>query len=65
MVFKKSQGKILILKTGNTIIDLIDRGKDFEHFFITVSGRDADVFVCQSLHLHDELSNLTNVAGIS
>ena len=64
MVFKKSQEKILILKTGNTIVDLLDRGRDFEQFFITVSGLAADFFVCQSLHLHDELSNLTKVAGI-
>jgi GMP synthase (glutamine-hydrolysing) len=63
MALKKAK-KILILKTGNTIIDLLDRGRDFEQFFITVSGLDASLFTCQSLHLHDELVDLKNIAGI-
>jgi len=55
---------ILIIKTGNTIDSLLARGEDFEDWFISYSGYQADNFVVKSLHQGDELDELNKIAGI-
>lgn len=55
---------ILIMKTGNTIPSLRERGEDFEDWFVTGSGRPATDFTVRSLFLGEPLPDLAETAGI-
>ena len=56
--------RILILKTGNTVNSLLDRGEDFEDWFIKESGRMPAEFIVRSLHEGELLDELNTLAGI-
>ena len=56
--------KILILKTGNTIKGLLEKGKDFEDWFVDCSGLAKNVFIIRSLHLGESLVDLSQIAAI-
>ncbi|MEQ8954000.1 MAG: glutamine amidotransferase [Gammaproteobacteria bacterium] len=56
--------KILILKTGNTIPSLLQRGQDFEHWFIKSIGLAADKFQLVSVFLNQALPPLDEVEAI-
>ena len=56
--------KFLILKTGNTISSLLDKGEDFEDWFIAGSGLPADEFVVCELFRGEPLPDLEETAGI-
>lgn len=56
--------KILIIKTGSTVPSLLAKGEDFEDWFIAASGQSASEFLCCSIHLGEQLPELSNVDGI-
>lgn len=58
------QKSILIMKTGNTIPPLRERGEDFEDWFVAGSGRPASEFTVRSLFLGEPLPDLADTAGI-
>lgn len=56
--------KILILKTGSTITPLLERGEDFEEWFVRYGSGDAsNYFVC-NLQGSEVLPDLDKVLGI-
>lgn len=55
---------MLIIKTGNTIPSLRQRGEDFEDWFIAQSGYPTGVFTVRSLFLGEPLPDLADTAGI-
>tara|TARA_B100000029_G_scaffold192682_1_gene190748 strand:+ start:6761 stop:7552 length:792 start_codon:yes stop_codon:yes gene_type:complete len=55
---------ILIIKTGNTIENLLARGVDFEDWFIRGSGYGKENFVVKSLHKNEELDAIDSIAGV-
>lgn len=56
--------KILIIKTGSTIASLLAKGEDFEDWFIAASGQPASEFHTCSIHLDEQLPDLSGVDGI-
>jgi GMP synthase (glutamine-hydrolysing) len=56
--------RILIIKTGNTVNSLLDRGEDFEDWFIAESARVPEEFLVRSLHKNEPLDDLNTIAGI-
>ena len=56
--------KILIIKTGSTVASLLARGEDFEDWFIAASGLPNSEFHACSVHLGEQLPELSGVDGI-
>lgn len=56
--------KILIIKTGNTISSLLNKGEDFEDWFVTGCGLSRDNFLVSSVHQLEALPSLAELSGI-
>lgn len=56
-------GKILIIKTGNTIPSLLDKQEDFEDWFIRGSSLDASRFLCCAVDKGEALPAIAEVAA--
>jgi len=56
--------KVLIIKTGSTVPSLLERGEDFEDWFIAASKLPASNFLVCSVHLNQPLPELSSTCGI-
>lgn len=56
-------GKILIIKTGNTIPSLLAEQEDFEDWFIRGSGLDSSRFICCAVDMGEALPAIEDVAA--
>ena len=56
-------GKILIIKTGNTLPSLLDENEDFEDWFIRGTGLEANRFVCCAVDKGESLPAIDDVVA--
>ena len=56
-------GKILVIKTGNTLPSLLDENEDFENWFIRGTGLDAKRFVCCAVDKGESLPAIDDVVA--
>jgi len=57
------KGKILIIKTGNTIPSLLEQHEDFEDWFIDGSGLDSSHFLCCAVDRGEALPAIEDIVG--
>ena len=57
------RGKILIIKTGNTLPSLLDENEDFEDWFIRGTGLEANRFVCCAVDKGESLPAIDEVVA--
>jgi GMP synthase (glutamine-hydrolysing) len=56
-------GKILVIKTGNTLPSLLDENEDFENWFIRGTGLDAKRFICCAVDKGESLPAIDDVVA--
>ena len=55
--------KILIIKTGNTILSLLEENEDFEDWFIRGTGLDSNRFICCAVDKGEYLPAIDDVVA--